>query len=308
MFSRTVCSTNSCVESLEKWQNVVKIHINMVAISKNNCELCYPRNVIKEIRQFKKTKYCFYVGERITKKYMYKYMDIETFIQCLKSSNIRFAEPKLWPDNYESRFYTADYSAITKDNSLIPQLYACCFTLNDTSEAAWKIYSYGKTGLASRCVQLRISKRRFREVLDSYAKSEGCRIYEGQMNYDLDEYEISHLHYKNSNSFLKIFNSYFSFKSYLSLLLLKRPAFSYENEYRYFIVPDKFDVNTSKDMIFPSIPWNTLISEVKVSRECTNTELDIIKSFLKVYDISLEPEKFDLYKKLEERITIGDMQ
>ena len=280
----------------------------MVANDNTNRGSEFLKNLIKEVRHFKKAKNCYYIGERVTKKYMYKYMDIETFIQCLMNSNIRFVEPKLWPDNYESRFYTADYSAITKDRSVTPKLYACCFTLNDTSEAAWKIYSYGKTGLASRCVQLRISKRGFRNALDSYAQKKGCYVYEGKMNYSLDEYEISHLHYKDYDIFPMIFNHDFSFKSYMSLLLLKRPAFSYENEYRYFIVPDKSDSGAPIDQMFPFIPWEELISEVKVSRECTDIELDIIKSFLKIRKISLEPEKFDLYKKLEKRIKIGDLQ
>lgn len=116
----------------------------------------YLEPIVKSIKRFTKTKNCFYVGDRKKQRFMYKYMDIETAIKCLKSNNVKFVEPTLWPDKYESRFYTADYSKVVEDpKAKTPKLYSCCFTFSRASEAAWKTYSYEKTGLASRCVRCR---------------------------------------------------------------------------------------------------------------------------------------------------------
>ena len=140
--------------------------------------------IVKIIKQFKTTKNCYYIGDRKKQQYMYKYMDIETAIKCLKGQNVMFVEPTLWPDKYESRFYTANYSKILSESTEVtPKLYACCFTFSRASEAAWKTYSYEKTGIASRCVQFRINKRLFREALNVYAKGNDCKIYEGPIDY-----------------------------------------------------------------------------------------------------------------------------
>lgn len=259
--------------------------------------------IVKSIKRFKTASNCYYIGDRKKQMYMYKYMDIETAIKCLKGRNIMFVEPILWPDKYESRFYTANYSKIVKDfNNITPKLYACCFTFSRASEAAWKTYSYEKTGLASRCVQFRINKRLFREALNMHAKDNNCKIYEGPIDYSLTDDQINRLHLPSSGYLYdSIFNNNFSFHNYLSLLLIKRQAFNYENEYRYFIVPNDGKAN---DRIFPTIPWSSMIVDVKVDKKCSNIEIEILSTYLKENGIEIEPTRFDLYSNPDDKITI----
>lgn len=259
--------------------------------------------IVKSIKRFKTASNCYYIGDRKKQMYMYKYMDIETAIKCLKGRNIMFVEPILWPDKYESRFYTANYSKIVKDfNNITPKLYACCFTFSRASEAAWKTYSYEKTGLASRCVQFRINKRLFREALNMHAKDNDCKIYEGPIDYSLTDNQINRLHLPSSGYLYdSIFNNNFSFHNYLSLLLIKRQAFNYENEYRYFIVPNDGKAN---DRIFPTIPWSSMIVDVKVDKKCSNIEIEILSTYLKENGIEIEPTRFDLYSNPDDKITI----
>lgn len=259
--------------------------------------------IVKSIKRFKTASNCYYIGDRKKQMYMYKYMDIETAIKCLKGRNIMFVEPILWPDKYESRFYTANYSKIVKDfNNITPKLYACCFTFSRASEAAWKTYSYEKTGLASRCVQFRINKRLFREALNMHAKDNDCKIYEGPIDYSLTDDQINRLHLPSSGYLYdSIFNNNFSFHNYLSLLLIKRQAFNYENEYRYFIVPNDGKAN---DRIFPTIPWSSMIVDVKVDKKCSNIEIEILSTYLKENGIEIEPTRFDLYSNPDDKITI----
>ena len=42
----------------------------------------------------------------------YRYMDLETALICLENKSLRFSEPSLWQDNYESRFYNANYKNV----------------------------------------------------------------------------------------------------------------------------------------------------------------------------------------------------
>lgn len=270
----------------------------------NNKNECF-NSVVRPIKRFKSLTHCYYLGERNRKNFMYKYMDIETAIRCLKDSNIRFVEPTEWQDQYEGRFYTASYKKITQNSKDVPKLYACCFTFNNASEAAWKTYSYQKTGLAARCVQFRIRKRVFREALDKYADMHDCTIYEGAINYELDDYQINHLHFSNYEGYDKVFNSSFERRHYLSLLLLKRPAFYYENEFRYFIVPKNETVNKQ---IFPTIRWADIVDQIKVDSACTEIELEILTKYLKEYDIDIEPEPLNLYSNPDETIIIGDLE
>ena len=260
--------------------------------------------IVKSIKRFKTASNCYYIGERKKQQYMYKYMDIETAIKCLKGHNIMFVEPTLWPDKYESRFYTANYSKIvTEPNNITPKLYACCFTFSRASEAAWKTYSYEKTGLASRCVQFRINKRLFRESLNKFARENACKIYEGPIDYSLTDFQINSLHLPSSGLLYdNVFNMGFELNNYLSLLLIKRQAFNYENEYRYFIVPNNGEANKQ---IFPIIPWSDIIVEVKVDKKCSDIEIEILSKYLQDSGIKHEPTRFDLYSNPDDKITIG---
>ena len=259
--------------------------------------------IVKSIKRFKTASNCYYIGDRKKQLYMYKYMDIETAIKCLKGRNIMFVEPILWPDKYESRFYTANYSKIVKDfNNITPKLYACCFTFSRASEAAWKTYSYEKTGLASRCVQFRINKRLFREALNRFAKENQCKIYEGPIDYSLTDFQINNVHLPSSGMLYdQVFKVNFKLNNYLSLLLIKRQAFNYENEYRYFIVPNN---GVADENIFPIIPWSDIIVEVKVDKECSDIEIEILSKYLQESGVKLKPTRFDLYSNPDDKITI----
>lgn len=263
------------------------------------------RTIIKPIIPFTHFEFCFHIGDIDKKHFIYKYMDMEAAIQCLKNGCIRFVEPTVWPDNYESRFYTADYNKIIetgKRQIVTPRLYACCFTMNKTSEAAWKIYSSRKSGLASRCVQFRLHKTAFRKELENYAKNKHCRIYEGYMNYSLSDKEIMDLHNPNNINYNTVFLNNFCLDNYLSLLLLKRQAFYYENEYRFFIIPEHYN----KDEIYPKVNWKTIIDKIFVT-DCSEIEMEIFYKYLSRQGIAVKIEKFNLMAEDTKRknIVIG---
>ena len=252
-------------------------------------------SVIKNINAYKKYKNLYYIGNRNKKHCVYKYMDLEAAIYCLKGNNIQFVEPTEWDDRYEIRFYNADYTNVIKSNlgNFPPKLYACCFTNNKASEAAWKLYSHSKVGLASRCIQFRIQLSKLRQELTKYAQKEDCQIYEGFINYSLTDYEIEHIHKKNNTLYQEIFNENFDLAGYLSLLLIKRQLFYHENEFRYFIIPKNGKINERKK-IFPIINWGNIITDVYFN-DCSDIEIEILKHYLDKNNIKTTPQRFDLY-------------
>ena len=81
----------------------------------------------------------------------------------------------------------------------------------------------------------------------------------------------------------EIFNN-FDMDSYLSLLLLKRDAYSYENEIRYFIVPLDEECNNNKDIIpIKGKNWLDFVEEIR----CSPADKDKVHEVIKGYNIKL---------------------
>ena len=241
-------------------------------------------------------------------KTVYKYMDFETAIICLTNSSIRFVEPTEWLDKYEGRFYEASYSEVCKDTNYTPKLYACCFTLNKTSEAAWKTYSYNKNGLAYRCLQFKIDLSKLRNLLNDYCSSNNMTLYESKMNYELTDEELNSIHLAKSPLHVSYFED-FSLQSYLTLLSLKRTAFYYEDELRYFIVPNN---RITDKTLFVNFQWKDVVTEIFVDEKTTDTELEIVTKYCKNSGIvivennqkGVHLNRFSLYNMKNGRVNV----
>jgi hypothetical protein len=225
-----------------------------------------------------------------TNSHFWKYLDLESALLCLRYGNIRFVEPSRWEDKYEGRFYNADYSNICQDSNEYPFLYACCMSHKPHNEAAWKVYSYGKTGLGAHCVQFKINRSRFRFELTKNADNlkfiaEGDVLYykEAIIN-DLHKKEIGEKGKKKLNTNYFHFFEDFNFGKYINLLLLKRDYFKHENETRFFLIPQEAPQRKSKKSKGQyglhkdiSIDWGNIIEEVRIDSKCTQLEYDILK-------------------------------
>ena len=235
--------------------------------------------ILKPLKEFESYKRSYTLIEenhpRLKMRKLYKYMDLETALRCLKNKSIRFVQPSEWPDKYERHFYHADYSALTQNVDITPRLWACCFTTCKMSEASWNTYRYGKQGLGNKCVKFQVSRSKFRDFLrkDKRVKY----TYEGFMDYSLSDYEIQHLHLRTSDYYKSIFSQPFTLGKYLSLLLLKRSAFNYENEFRFLFTLNK---DIEDKAIYISIDWGELIEKIEVDKDMTDMELDVLKRYL----------------------------
>jgi hypothetical protein len=248
-------------------------------------------------------------------------LDLESALLCLRNGNIRFVEPTRWEDKYEGRFYNADYTNICSDSKEVPFLYACCMSHKPHNEAAWKVYSYGKTGLGAHCVQFKINRSRLR--LELIKNSEDLAfIAEGNVIYCREEI-INKIHEKEidtpkgkvlNTNYINLFNP-FNFGKYINLLLLKRDYFKHENETRIFLIPreaphEKSKLTSGQYGTFKDVPidWGNIIEEVRIDSKCTNLEYDLLKeacyNLLPKFDPENETnEDLEKWKKRREHLT-----
>lgn len=209
------------------------------------------------------------VSVRAQFRRVFKYMSLENAIISLESKKWRFFEPTKWSDKFEGRFYRANYEHITKDDKNVQRVYATCVTRTQNSEAAWKVYA-GSEGLQSHCIQLELD---LGSLYDQLFAS-GFKIFERKVEY-IREPQLLHIH-ESGNSFHELYFSDFNFRRYLDLLALKREAYSYENEVRYFAIPQKPEGRKlagkalSEDLV---IDWKEVILGIRVDKKCSLSEL-----------------------------------
>lgn len=275
----------------------------------------YFNEVVNQSNKFTNYNLITHVRSSIKNRFVFKYMDIDTAINyCLQVGNnsIQFVQPTQWVDKYEGRFYNAAYYNIMSSSDYaekIPRLFACCFTTAKTSEAAWKTYSYNKSGRGAECVQFKINVKKLRTVLNTYASTR-YEVYEGPVLYK-EDYEISNLHFKTINgntnvAYQACFHG-FSRMKYLALLLLKRNAFEYEKEVRYFLVPKDQNALTGKHYV--PIKFADIVEGVKIAESCPLQYEQDLRAALDANGMNAIPiERFDLYMKNAPRIKIGDVR
>lgn len=214
---------------------------------------------------------------------LFKYMSLEAAMYCIRDKSIRFSEPSTWSDQREKVFYNLPFKKMKQsvDN---PPLVACCFTNKEHNEAAWKIYSYEKKGLDSRCVEFTIdTKMLLRQILAHLnSKLDNYKLYNGIITYKNDVF-FNILSKKDTYLFNEYFNK-FSLDKYMSLLLLKHNVFEHEQECRFFLVPDieKMIKLTKGNLPYIYIPinWAKVLTEVKIDSNCTDLEKTLFKEEL----------------------------
>ncbi len=227
---------------------------------------------------------------------LYKYMTLDAFIQCIENGSIMFQEPSGWNDQFEKRFYNANYKNVTRRVEDYPKVFATCLTETKDSEAPWKVYSSQNKGLG-RCIQIEINLEKFRQQLYAFASSNGFDVYEGKVLYGLDETEIMNLHTKKS-PFFKLFFNTFNLNHFLWLLFIKRPAYKYEDEVRFFLVPRVTESRNKRrpERKYVPVSWGDLIREVRIDENCSDSEKLVINRICEENGIQLVDSQCDPYR------------
>ena len=168
------------------------------------------------------------------KSTVFKYMPLERLVQSVKDKALVFVSPEAWYDPFEQLYYGIDCSA--RDYNTEDIACMCVSEKSSTNEdASWRVYA----GSSDKSVRVSFEQEALMGVLDEFADNNGYEVYIGKVDYSFEKKEIKDI-YKSSSSLHHIYFPYqMSREHYLSLMLLKRKAFQYENEVRIFLVKNK---------------------------------------------------------------------
>lgn len=298
---------NSIDKKRELIDQIITKHEKGWVGSKNQVEEVF-NNIVEIIKDSTKEKIktieeyldgYYKIGDFANGNKFYKYMSLESVLNCCDNSNLWFVEPTKWKDRFENYFYGATILG-KKCCNFNPQLYATCMTNKRDSESAWRIYAYNTQGLASRCVELTINRLNFRkQLLNAKIKdstnnvyirlSDYYDIYEGEVIYKDESYilNLSKPYIKaeqgetNNEEYCSYFNS-FTFAKYLNLMLMKRDAFRHESEIRFFIVPKRWKGRSKgHSHLDVRIDWSKVIEGVRYDINCSDYEKKLLMRGLK---------------------------
>lgn len=262
--------------------------------------------IVKSIHDFTQYPHCHYLGGLKKADKICKYMDMATAELALQNATLQFSEPTCWPDQYEGRFYLANYSKLKVDKFITPAVLACCFTTNPINEAQIRTYCHhNETGKASKCVMFEIQRTALRSCIDNWLKNHSqYECYEGMANYSLSNSELNKLHISGQRYHREVFAG-FDLSHYLSLLLLKRKAFSYEGELRFMLVAKDHSIRKgSLERMLMAVNWPDVIRNIYVDDDCDDEMFDAFTQRCAKYGISSERiSRFNLYE-MERTITI----
>lgn len=168
---------------------------------------------------------------------LFKYMPASRVLEILKNTphQIAFVSPEKWYDPYETKFLNTDYTALNGYKQ--PKVYCFCARMDNLNEeASWKIYKNDNEPL----LRLKLNTIDFLSSLSDFAKNNQCDLYFSKVDYRLKKKDIDSLSLPSSNYYHEFFDN-FDDEQYVKVMSLKRMAFSYENEYRIFLIPRNQD-------------------------------------------------------------------
>ena len=197
----------------------------------------------------------------LSRDLLFKYMPLERALDLLINHQMWFANPTIWKDPFEKRFIENDYKLGTGISSFPwkDRVYCMCMTQTSTSEAYWNTYANKDIGIS-----FRFDRQKLIDELDRISDTTSYRIFIGKVEYqktsDIKQ-DISKNKFLNPSG--KPINDLRKEDIKVRMLLLKRNAYKYENELRFFIVRDK--VSNAKGMLLPfAIPNTDLIKYISL--------------------------------------------
>lgn len=231
-------------------------------------------------------------------KLINKFVPLERALSLLETKTIWFASPETWPDPYEKYFLCAKYGS--KEFPWRGRIFCTCFTNNTSSEASWNAYSKNEI-----CVRLTFRGDRLLSLLDDY-QNENLRhkVFFDKVEYRRTNSMTKKLSDLSFDPLLKEQFSLTSDESKVRLMLLKRKAFSYEDEYRAMIIKTQSTKESGIKFKIPNI--NELISLVAIDPRAGDYTFKMLKKYLmtKYGFQSRDIQQSLLYKDINRKVVL----
>lgn len=159
---------------------------------------------------------------------------------------LSFVSPMCWADPFERLYFDMDYR---KFGFYSPNVRCFCVSEDNATtcgaDAMWLSYEVPD----DKVIRITFERENILYALDKYAQDNDCNIVLSRMDYGYSRRELEDL------APLKAYeNKKIEIGDYLSLLSLKRKAFSYEQEIRFFLISPK---EIPSDITYVEIPSST---------------------------------------------------
>ncbi len=233
---------------------------------------------------------------------IYQILPLKYLIKVLLNKKMRFNNIlKSWEDPYELFFLKQNISVEGKSIASIlseqcKNLYGQCWSLNEDSDAMWRIYSSDKEG-----VRIKTSIIKMIQVLDQTRGMQFVGSYFGRVEY------------KNKNSILEWMEQKLKegngklFRALTDSLFIKRLEFSHENEVRFIIDnsnSESYD-NIYDDHIDMKVDPFDFIEEIALDPRLDEADFKDLKFLLSKIAKDIPIHKSDLYSFSSEQYNIS---
>lgn len=205
---------------------------------------------------------------------IYRYLNIKQFISMLENNKTYLTRIIDWEDTWEAPLkripIDSDMEEPNEYFETYDYIYGQCWSKNGDSDAMWRIYSPNKDGIM---IQTTVSRLMDSMELDNVLIAPV--IYFSNLQEGLDElYEKP-------------------YDDHLAGALLKRIAFSHEEEVRLLTIP--YDNVKSKN-VDVDIDFNRLIEHIILDPRCEDWYLQTIIKYCERIGLTVRPTKSELYK------------
>lgn len=205
---------------------------------------------------------------------IYRYINIKEFISMIENKKTCFTRVVDWEDTWEAPLkripVDSDMEETDEYFETYEYIYGQCWSKNAESDAMWRIYSSNKDG-----IMIQSSVKTLVDSLNLDNALIAPVIYFSDLQDALDE--LDDKPYDNN----------------LAGALLKRRAFSHEEEVRLLSIP--FNNERSRHVEIEIEP-NQLIERIILDPRCEKWYLDTIVNYCKRVGLSVIPYKSDLYE------------
>ena len=159
---------------------------------------------------------------------------------------LSFVSPMCWADPFERLYFDMDYS---KFGFSLPSVRCFCVSEDSATtygaDAMWLAYGVPD----DKVIRVTFKSKNILYALDKYAQDNDCQIVLSRMDYEYSRKKLEDHKPLEAYGHREI-----SIDDYLLLLSLKRKAFSYEQEIRFFLISKK---EMSSYITYVEVPSST---------------------------------------------------
>lgn len=147
--------------------------------------------------------------------HLYRYVSFERAVDIFRNNRLFFARPGEWPDPYEVQL-------VHRGSDM---LFAQCWCRTAISDAMWRLYSPGESG-----VRIGVKREKLSEAVGGWAEANGFGFREEEV-----VYESAATVRARARALGKSLNKRFDLGRATDALFLKREAYAHENEWRFVL-------------------------------------------------------------------------